>query len=149
MLHLLRTNSEHVDFRKLIVLLDQDLKEKDGDDHAFFSQFNKVDTIHHVIVAYQGDSAVGCGAIKKYDAVTAEIKRMFVHPDYRGQGIAKSILNDLEKWAFELGFSYCILETGKKQVDAIALYKKCNYKMIPNYGQYIDVDSSICMSKKI
>ncbi|MNR27323.1 putative acetyltransferase [compost metagenome] len=74
---------------------------------------------------------------------------MFVHPDYRKQGIAAQILNELEKWATEIGFSDCVLETGKKQPEAIALYQKAGYKITPNYGQYIGVDNSVCMLKQL
>ncbi|MNW95623.1 putative N-acetyltransferase YsnE [compost metagenome] len=148
-LTLIRVDSDQADFRKLVALLDQDLAVRDGDEHAFYAQFNKVDTIKEVVVAYQNNNAVGCGAIKPFSATQAEVKRMFVHPDYRKQGIAAQILNELEKWATEIGFSDCVLETGKKQPEAIALYQKAGYKITPNYGQYIGVDNSVCMLKQL
>jgi GNAT superfamily N-acetyltransferase len=92
---------------------------------------------------------MGCGAIKKYDSQTAEIKRMFVHPDHRNKGVANSVLEELEAWARELGFTSCVLETSFKLENAIALYKKFGYQIIPNYGQYIGVESSVCMRKNI
>ena len=146
---LIRTDSNNADFRTLVALLDQDLAIRDGDDHAFYAQFNKVDAIKEVIVAYQDGTAVGCGAIKPFSATAAEVKRMFVHPDYRKQGIAAKVLNTLENWAAELGFSSCVLETGKKQPEAIALYQKVGYHITPNYGQYIGVDNSVCMAKPL
>lgn len=148
-LTLIRVDSDQADFRKLVALLDQDLAVRDGDEHAFYAQFNKVDTIKEVVVAYQNNNAVGCGAIKPFSATQAEVKRMFVHPDYRKQGIAAQILNELEKWATEIGFSDCVLETGKKQPEAIALYQKAGYQIGPNYGQYIGVDNSVCMLKQL
>ncbi len=148
-LTLIRTNSDDTDFRNLVALLDKDLALRDGDDHAFYAQFNKVDTIKEVVVAYQDGSSVGCGAIKPFSATEAEVKRMFVHPDYRNQGIAAQVLNELESWATELGFAACVLETGKKQPEAIALYQKVGYHIKPNYGQYIGVDNSVCMSKPL
>lgn len=148
-LKLIRTDSDHTDFRKLVALLDQDLAFRDGDDHAFYAQFNKVDAIKEVIVAYLSGTAVGCGAIKPFSATEAEVKRMFVHPDYRKRGIAAKVLNALESWAAELGFAACVLETGKKQPEAIALYQKVGYHIIPNYGQYIGVDNSVCMTKPL
>jgi GNAT superfamily N-acetyltransferase len=78
-----------------------------------------------------------------------EIKRMFVLPEHRGKGIAGQILQQLEIWAAEGNNSTCILETGKKQPEAIALYKKAGYKIIPNYGQYENVENSVCMEKRI
>jgi len=148
-LTLIRVDSDQADFRKLVALLDQDLAVRDGDEHAFYAQFNKVDTIKEVVVAYQNNNAVGCGAIKPFSATQAEVKRMFVHPDYRKQGIAAQILNELEKWATEIGFSDCVLETGKKQPEAIAMYQRAGYKITPNYGQYIGVDNSVCMLKQL
>jgi putative acetyltransferase len=147
MITLKRTNSENIDFQGLVVELDKDLKIRDGEEHSFFAQFNKIDAIKYVIVAYQGDKPVGCGAIKQYDENTVEIKRMFVPPEYRGQGIASLVLQALEAWSKELNFHTCILETGHKQVEAIRLYQKNNYKVIPNYGQYADVQSSVCFEK--
>jgi len=148
-LTLVKTDSDNADFRKLVTLLDKDLSVRDGDEHAFYAQFNQVDAIKEVVVAYENEAPVGCGAIKPYSLVAAEIKRMFVHPNNRNQGIAAKILNELECWAAELGFTECILETGKKQPEAIALYQKVGYTIIPNYGQYSGVENSICMSKTL
>ena len=78
-----------------------------------------------------------------------EVKRMFVDLAFRGNGIASIILNELEKWAKELGYSGCILETGKKQPEAIKLYKKNGYAIIPNYGQYKQVENSVCFEKAL
>jgi putative acetyltransferase len=149
MLALSRTDSNHKDFRELVRYLDADLKIRDGDDHAFYDQYNKVDSIRFVVVAYENQKAVACGAIKEFDSTTMEIKRMYTLPEERGKGIAVTILNELEKWTAELGYTHCILETGKAQPEAIALYTKCGYDVIPNYGQYAGVDNSVCFSKEV
>ena len=149
MINLIRTNSDNSDFRELVALLDQDLQIRDGDEHSFYAQFNKVDKIRHVVVAYEDGEAAGCGAIKEYAEGVTEIKRMFVRAERRGRGIAGKILAELETWAKELNFSECVLETGLKQPEAIALYQKSGYKTIPNYGQYAGVENSICMKKLI
>ena len=132
-----------------MLLLDQDLASRDGAEHAFYAAYNKLDSIAHVVVAYSSNRPVGCGAIKKYRDQTIEIKRMFVLPDSRGQGIAGRVLEALETWARELGFSESILETGKKQPEAIRLYQKSGYTLIPNYGQYRGVENSVCMRKSL
>ncbi|MBS3915030.1 MAG: GNAT family N-acetyltransferase [Bacteroidetes bacterium] len=142
-----RTQSDDVKFLALVHELDKDLAIRDGEDHAFYAQFNKVDRIKYVLLAMENNEAVGCGAIKEYDVHAMEIKRMFVPPEHRGKGIASSILRELENWAMELGYKRCILETGEKQFEAIALYHKNNYKVIPNYGQYTGVEASICFEK--
>lgn len=146
---LTRTDSSNPDFQTLVAELDKDLAIRDGDEHAFFAQFNKIAAIKHVIVAYEGDTAAGCGAIKEYERGVAEVKRMYVPEEYRGRGIASLILAELEKWAAELGYTKCILETGIRQPEAIGLYKKNGYTIIPNYGQYATVESSVCFEKGV
>ncbi|MBB2151614.1 GNAT family N-acetyltransferase [Pedobacter gandavensis] len=146
--HLSRTNPDHLDFRKLIALLDENLNENNGAEaQLFFKQFNKTDDIKHVIIAYMEGVAIGCGSIKEYDPKSMELKRMFVHPEFRNTGIASQILVHLENWAQEMGYERCILETGEKQKEAVMLYQKRGYQVIPNYGQYEEVASSICMEK--
>ena len=149
MLRLIRTNSTQADFQSLVQLLDAELHVRDGADHAFYAQFNKIDSIQHVLVAYVNDQAVGCGAFKPFNENTVEIKRMFVRPEFRGQRIAEQVLTALETWAGELGMTSCVLETGYKQPEAIRLYERSGYERIPNYGQYIGVENSVCMSKSI
>jgi GNAT superfamily N-acetyltransferase len=142
-----RTTSDNPDFRKLVQLLDIFLKERDGDDHVFYAQFNKIDTIRNVIVCYSGDIAIGCGAFKEYDDDTVEIKRMYVLPEYRGKGVATMVLAQLETWAKENNYSTCILETVVEPNEAIGLYLKAGYSFIPNFGQYVNATKSLCMKK--
>lgn len=149
MIKIVRTDSDNQDFRQLVVLLDRELKDRDGDDHSFFAQFNKIDKIKYALVAYLNDVPCACGAIKEYDNDTMEIKRMYVIQEKRGKGIAGMILQELENWTKELNFKRCILETGKKQPEAIRLYSKSGYRVIPNYGQYENVSNSVCFEKII
>ena len=149
MINLIRTNSVNPDFIKLVKLLDEELAIVDLEDHFFYSQFNKIDNIRYVVVAYEDEKPSGCGAIKEYDPDTMEVKRMFVPTERRKKGIASAILNELENWAAEFSFTKCILETGKRQPEAIGLYKKNGYKQILNYGQYAGVENSVCFSKEL
>jgi putative acetyltransferase len=149
MIDIIKTDSSNADFRALVILLDKDLQKRDGDEHDFYAQFNTIQKINHVIVAYKNNNPVGCGAIKKYDEDGVEIKRMYVKEECRVQGIAQRILSELETWAAQLNFSYCVLETGKKQPEAIRLYQKSGYIITPNYGQYKNVENSVCMKKDI
>ena len=144
---LTRTTSKNPDFTNLVKLLDADLKIRDGENHAFYAQINKTAVLNCALVCYQNEIAVGCGAFREIDAKTVEIKRMFVSPDSRGKGIASAILKELELWASELNYTQTILETGINQPEAIALYKKMDYEIIPNYAPYIGVESSVCMKK--
>jgi putative acetyltransferase len=124
MVNLIRTNSDNTDFRELVALLDAELQIRDGAEHGFYAQFNKIDKIREVVVAYENEIAVGCGAFKEYLPRVAEIKRMFVLPERRGNGIAGSVLNELEAWASELNFSECILDRFKTTRSRQALSKK-------------------------
>ena len=142
-----RSDSDDKDFQCLVTLLDQDLKIRDGDEHSFYDQFNKVDMIKNVVVYYENNLPVACGAFKQYDENTVEIKRMYVKNEYRGKGIGVIILTELEAWASELNYTSAILETGKKQPEAIRLYQKSGYILIPNFGQYENVENSVCMKK--
>ncbi len=148
MIVLKRSNSDHKDFQKLIEKLDKDLAIRDGEDHSFYAQYNKINMIKYVVIAYDYDKPVGCGAIKEYSDNTMEVKRMYVSPERRGQGVASLVLSELELWTKELNFKKCILETGKKQPEAIKLYTKNHYQIIPNYGQYKDVENSVCFEKE-
>jgi GNAT superfamily N-acetyltransferase len=102
-----------------------------------------------VVVAYENGRPVSCGAMKEFGPGTMEIKRMYTAPESRGKGIASIVLAELEAWAGELGYEKCVLETGKRQPEAIALYQKNGYKLIPNYGQYAGVENSLCFEKEL
>ena len=101
------------------------------------------------MVAFQNEQAIGCGAFRKFDANTVEIKRMYVKVTYRGSGVANTVLSSLEEWASEEGFTKCVLETGNRQIDAIKFYKKSGYRSIPNYGQYAQMEDSNCFEKLV
>lgn len=149
MIEVVRTDSDNGDFRTLVASLDADLAMRDGKDHAFYAQFNKIATLRHVVVAFEDAEPVGCGALKEYAPGIMEIKRMYVAAERRGRGIATRILSALELWARELSCEKCILETGMKQPEAIGLYLKSGYTRIPNYGQYVGVANSVCFEKNL
>lgn len=150
LIELIRTDSQNPSFQELVGYLDKDLAIRDGAEHDYYAQFNKTHDIKHVIVAYENGQRIGCGAFKPFsETQVVEIKRMYMLPEHRGQGIAAAILKCLEKWAKELGYTACVLETGKKQPEAIRLYQREGYTLIPNYGQYIGMDNSVCMRKEL
>lgn len=149
MINLVRTTSTNTDFIALVKELDAYLKIVDGEDHNFYNQYNGIESLENVVIAYIDDVAVGCGAFKPYNNNTVEIKRMYSNPNYRNQGIATKVLKELENWAKEINCQSCILETGKRQVEAVAFYQKCSYQNIPNYGQYAQMENSICFEKNL
>ena len=149
MTRLQRTDATHPHFISLVRELDADLAEKDGAEHSFYAGFNTIAQIKHAVLAYQGDEPVGCGAIKHFSDEAMEVKRMYTLPAYRGKGIAGAVLQELENWAADLGYQKCVLETGKRQPDAIRLYLQHGFAQIPNYGQYAGVDNSCCFEKAL
>lgn len=149
MLKIIRTNSDHPDFIKLVKELDAYLAVMDGEEHSFYARYNTLDKIKHVVIIYDQEKTVSCGAIKEYDPFNMEIKRMYTAPDGRGKGFATMVLSELENWAKELNYKKTTLETGKRQPEAIALYKKNGYTQIPNYGQYAGMDNSVCFIKEL
>jgi GNAT superfamily N-acetyltransferase len=146
-IRLIRADAVNNDFIELVVELDSILRKIDGVEHLFFAQFNRSDHLDKVVVVYYGKIPAACGALKKYSENTAEIKRMYVRPEYRGKGFAKNILHELEKWASELNYTECILETGRDLKAAVGLYQSSGYEVISNYGQYAGVVRSICFRK--
>ncbi|WP_304232653.1 GNAT family N-acetyltransferase [Jiulongibacter sediminis] len=146
-MEILRTDSENPDFQKLVSQLDAELAVIDGDDHDFYHQYNGIAMIKHAVVIFHHGEPIGCGAIKEYDAESMEVKRMYVSPEGRSKGTGTIILKELETWTLELGYRKCILETGKRQQDAVALYTKNGYVLISNYGQYAEVENSVCFEK--
>ncbi len=149
MVRIIRTDSENPDFIKLVSWLDAELAERDGLEHSFYAQFNKINRIRNAVVAYEGNVPVGCGAIKAFAPTAMEVKRMYIVPAYRGKRIATQVLHELEKWSAELGFQKCVLETGKRLPEAVALYRKNGYRQIDNYGQYAGIENSVCFEKDL
>ncbi len=146
---IVRVDNDNLDFQKLIVSLDADLAGRYGPIQKHFAQFNKVDNIRDVVVAYAEGDPAGCGAFKPYDTEIVELKRIFVTAEYRRKGLAGLILRELELMAKAKGFRTAILETGVLQPEAIQLYRKAGFEIIPNYEPYIDSINSVCMQKRL
>ncbi|TAE22107.1 MAG: GNAT family N-acetyltransferase [Cytophagales bacterium] len=146
---ILRTTSENPDFQALVAELDAYLAQLNGEEHTFYNQFNVITALKHVVVFYDVDMPIACGAIKPFDDHTAEVKRMFVLPDRRGGGLAGEVLAELEAWSRELGCSATVLETANDMPDVIRLYEKHGYERTPNYGQYVGMPRSVCFRKVI
>jgi putative acetyltransferase len=149
MITILRDNSSNKDFRNLTALLDQDLDGRYGADQKQYDKLNIIESIDTVVLAYYCGTAAGCGCFKVYDRKTIEIKRVYVKPEFRGKGISKLIIRELENWGRHIGYSFAILETGNKQIEAIGLYEASGYYRTENFGQYIGIPSSVCMKKTL
>ncbi len=148
-LELRRTDARDEAFRSLVQQLDADLDDRYGEQQDFYGQFNALDAIKQVVVAYLGEEPVACGAIKAFDEQSMEVKRMYVQKSARGQGVATQVLAELETWAKALGYSHCVLQLADNQPEALALYEKNGYAHTENFGQYIGDENSICMRKAL
>lgn len=148
MIELIRTDSQNLEFKKLVQLLNSELAKRDGETHPL-SQFNTITNLKHVVVAFKEGNAIGCGAILRYDIEAMEIKRMFVSSEVRGQRIGEKILSGLENWARELGTTKCILFTGSKQPEANKLYQRNGHSQIQKYGKLKDISDSLCFAKDL
>lgn len=144
---IIRTDANHPEFIKLVSQLDAILRELDGVEHVFYAQFNKIDTLEHVVLLYIDQLAVGCGALKSIQSILWKSNVCMYFQNIGHLGIATKILSELESWMLSLGNTTSILETGIRQKDAIALYQKNHYIRIPSYGQYKNVENSVCFSK--
>ncbi len=147
MIRIKRTDPNDASFAELVRHLDAELADRDGSDHAYYAQFNKIENLKYVLVACDDERPVACGAIKEFEPGAMEVKRMYTLVECRGAGIAAQVLAELEKWAAELACTRCVLETGLKHPEAIRLYEKSGYSRIPNYGQYVGMDNSVCFEK--
>ncbi len=101
------------------------------------------------LVARAGGKAIGCGALRRLDTASGEVKRMYVEPEMRGRGVAKRILESLQSTAVELGIGRLVLETGIHQAEAIAFYGGAGFRPVPCWGEYAGTPTSVCFEKEI
>jgi GNAT superfamily N-acetyltransferase len=146
-----RTDGKNEDFIENCRLLDMDLDRRVGRQikREKYQKFNQLDEIREAIVVYDNGKPVGGGAIRRYDDENVELKRVFVHNEYQGQGIGSRLVSLLIEWAAQLGYRRMILETGELLAESCAVYKKLGFAVIPNYGPYADMPESLCMAKEI
>ena len=144
-----KTNSNNAGFQQLIRQLDNELWKELNEDQSKYDQYNKVPDLKTVIVVYEDERPVAIGCFKKYNDEIVEIKRMFVEKEYRGKGISKLVLKELENWAIESGFQKAILETSVHFTTACNLYTNAGYTKIENYDQYKGIEESVCMKKHL
>ena len=144
-----RTSTEDPDFVGLVEELDSFLAELNGEQDAFYKQYNRRESLSHALVAYLDGDAVGCGGLRAIDDTSAEIKRMYVLPGTRRLGAGVAILTGLEAWGAELGFKVARLETSRRLDAALNLYRRSGYTNIANYGPYADVEDSVCLEKTL
>jgi putative acetyltransferase len=149
MIKIISVTKKDIRLIELVKQLDFELNSRYGLLQSQYDQFNQLDFIDNAVIALNNGEPVGCGCYKAFDNQAIEIKRMFVKSEYRGLGVSKQILDELEQLSISKGFIKSILETGIKQPEAIRFYSKLGYKRIDNFGQYVDNENSVCMSKEL
>lgn len=150
-MEILFTDGKDERFAELCHELDEYLNWVVGSEkqRSQYTQYNTLEDIHDVALIMEDGKAVACGSFKKYGPGTAEIKRVFTKADYRNRGYGKSIMKALEKQALSRGYSKLILETGFLLKGAMKMYTALGFKVIKNYGQYINMPESVCMEKAL
>jgi putative acetyltransferase len=143
---------DSVDAQRLIAALDAHLASRYLPDQRFGPNLRpeQVATgLGTFVIARAGGRAVGCGALRRLDDTSAEVKRMYVEPELRGHGIARGILDHLEAAARAMGVSRLVLETGIYQAEAIGLYRRMGFNPVRCWGEYEGVLTSVCFEKTI
>jgi putative acetyltransferase len=146
---IIRTTSDNPDFQNLTSELDTELCRIYNTKKEDYEEYNRITGLPTVVLVYENGAAIACGCFKQFDAARIELKRMFVTPEFRGKGIASMMVGELEKWGQELGYETLILETGKGQPEAIALYRKLGYNDIPHFGEFPEESRSVCLGKRL
>ncbi len=140
------------DVLRLFLALNAELSmlyTEDGANHFGLEPHEVTEGQGAIFVAYEGDDALGCSAIRRLDDSTAELKRMYVVPQARGIGVALLLTRALEDEARKLGVRRLVLETGGRQPEALALAEKLGFARIAPFGEYVDSPLSVCMGKEL
>lgn len=146
-----QVKSDNPDFIRLCQELDEFLNIAIGgeDKREKYKKFNHLDTMDYVLAAYDGEKAVGCGALREYSEEEVEVKRVFVREEYRGKNIGGLLLEGLIAEAKESGYQRMLLETGEFLASSVRLYARYGFERIPNYGQYENMSESLCMGRSL
>lgn len=147
-----REHHESSDAKRLIDALDRELTETYPEEGATFFDLLAVDVAEGhgaFLVAREGTTPVGCGAVRLLGERRAELKRMYVVPEARGRGVASALLTELERTAVALGVRELVLETGARQVDALRLYERAGFVPVPAFGPYANSPLSTCLGKRL
>ena len=138
--------------RNLILALNAELSSRYPEDGACHFRLDAEEVAEGrgmFLVAYRGERPIGCGAVRRIEEQTGELKRMYVCPEERCRGVGRAILDGLEAEARKLGINKLLLETGIRNPEAIALYERAGFSRIPAFGEYVGSPISVCMAKEL
>ena len=137
------------DFRMLAAKLDEYYFELVGDIQNRYAEVNRPENMTALAVAYENDTPIACGAWKRIDATTAELKRLYVLPQFRRKGVARSLIASLEADAAAAGIRRMILETAVDTADSHRLYLSAGYRIMDYYGSPAGAENCLCFHKKL
>ena len=143
------TAYDHPDAAALIAEVQRDYVARYGDEDG-----TRVDPAEFApprglfLVAYVDGVPAACGGWRAHGAAV-ELKRMYVAPAFRGRGLARAVLAELERTAVEAGYGRVILETGRPQPEAIALYRSSGYEPVPPFGHYAEAPDAVHLGKLV
>lgn len=142
---------DNQDFTRLSIELDSFLNQAIGGEsiREKYKKFNNLNTMDYVVVAYDGKTPIGCGALRKYSPEEIEVKRVFLREEYRENNVGGMLLERLISKSKELGFQRMILETGDFLEASVRLYSRYGFERIANYGEYAEMEESVCMARPI
>lgn len=149
MLELRFVDADNKDFHDLAAKLDEYYFSLVGEVQNRYAPYNLPHLFQCRIVAYADGKPAGCGAWKKIDETTFEVKRIYIAPEFRRRGIAGAIISALEQDAVKQGFARAILETAPMTGDSAALYRKLGYHEIPYYGSPAGAENCRCFEKML
>jgi putative acetyltransferase len=151
-LHIQRVDILSATARDLILALNAELSGRypeQGACHFRLDAHEVAEGRGAFLVAYRSQKPIGCGAVRRIEEQTGELKRMYVCPEQRCRGVGRAILDALEAEAQKLSISRLVLETGIRNPEAIALYERAGFSRIPPFGEYIGSPISVCMAKEL
>ena len=141
--------TDSVDYAVLAQKLDDYYFEIVGPVQARYAEVNKPHNMNAICVVYENEQPIACGAWKKIDDETAEIKRIYVLPEHRRKGAASMIVKAMEADAAKTGRHCFILETARTTADSASLYLSLGYHEIDYYGSPAGAENCRCFKKEI
>ena len=142
-------DAENADLLMLAAKLDEYYFEIVGEVHKRYAKYNDPYLFGCRAVVYIDGKPVGCGCWKRVDGRSVEVKRIYVLPEYRRQGVASAVIGAVERDAAQHGYTHAILETARTTGDSAALYLKLGYREMPYYGSPAGADNCRCFEKEL
>ena len=142
-------DAENADLLMLAAKLDEYYFEIVGEVHKRYAKYNDPYLFGCRAVVYIDGKPVGCGCWKRVDGRSVEVKRIYVLPEYRRQGVASAVIAAVERDAAQHGYTHAILETARTTGDSAALYLKLGYREMPYYGSPAGADNCRCFEKEL